>query len=251
MGTLKVRGLTIEADVIVLDKDGTLVDFHHLWARRFRQAVDGLVTQTGATPDVADRLSRAMGFVESSGVTLGTGPLATAPMHEIEIVISSALHQTGIAWETAREHTRGHFLPVMAAPPELKDLVPLGDILSAAKRLKAGGFELAIATTDSREPVLETLDLLRIAPLVSVVLCGDDTHLPRKPAPEALDHIARQFGTRANRCVMIGDTQSDMEMARAAGVAGAIGVIDGACDAEVLAQLADVTVASIDEIYAV
>lgn len=251
MGTLQVRGLNVEADVIVLDKDGTLIDFHHLWARRMQQAADVLTTRTGSTRDVAESLFRAMGFVEASGVTLGTGPLATAPMHEIEIVVSSTLHQSGIEWEEARQLTRLHFLPVMAAPPGLDDLVPLGDIEGSVKRLRNGGFEVAIATTDSREPVLETLDMLRIAPLVQFVLCGDDTHLPRKPAPEALHHIAQQFGTSANRCVMIGDTQSDLEMARAAGVACAIGVTDGACDAEVLDQLADVTVTSIDEIHAV
>ena len=67
---------------------------------------------------------------------------------------------------------------------------------------------------------------------------------------ERLNWVAGELGVSTAEMLMVGDTATDMLAGRNAGVAGCVGIRDGAGDPALLARLADVVVGSIDSRYA-
>ena len=58
MAELQVGGKTFDIDVVVFDKDGTLIDFHLMWGSRAKEAVDALLDKKmPAGPAVGDQES--------------------------------------------------------------------------------------------------------------------------------------------------------------------------------------------------
>lgn len=90
---------------------------------------------------------------------------------------------------------------------------------------------LAIATGKSRRGLDHLMDLYGWAGLFQSVQCADDH--PSKPHPSMVDACLGDTGVAAARAVIVGDTSYDMEMGRAAGVAG-IGVAWGYHGADML-----------------
>ncbi|MGH8456842.1 MAG: HAD family hydrolase, partial [Stenotrophobium sp.] len=97
--------------------------------------------------------------------------------------------------------------------------------LDALRELHGTGHSIAIATGKSRAGLKRSLrhhaDLLR---LVSASRCADET--ASKPNPLMLEELLEQEGLKAADALMIGDTEYDMEMARAIGMPG-LGVTCG------------------------
>ena len=106
---------------------------------------------------------------------------------------------------------------------------------------------LAVATTDNRLPAENCLEVLNIESLIEQLMCGDDRTGPRKPDPAVLLDIAESLGEPIYKVIMVGDTVSDLKMAKAAG-AMAVAVTGGAGSRDELEQQADVVIDSLAEI---
>lgn len=83
---------------------------------------------------------------------------------------------------------------------------------------------LGVATGKSRRGLDALLDSLGLRRFFVNAQCADDH--PSKPHPAMLNAALSETGCDASRAVMIGDTSFDMDMARAAGIAG-VGVTWG------------------------
>jgi phosphoglycolate phosphatase len=104
-----------------------------------------------------------------------------------------------------------------------------------------------VATTDDREPTLRTLEVLGIAGLVDVVVCGDDG-VPVKPAPDMVWHACARLGVDVSRSGVVGDTRADLAMGRSAGCGLVVAVLSGAGDQPALEPLSDLVLSSIAEL---
>ena len=93
--------------------------------------------------------------------------------------------------------------------------------LEAIHRLDAAGYILSAATGKSRVGLNRFLDAQEIAHLFIATQTADDA--PSKPHPQMVLNCLAGTGVDAVNAVMIGDTEFDMAMGRAAG-ARAIGV---------------------------
>ena len=89
---------------------------------------------------------------------------------------------------------------------------------------------------------------MNLTQTVDLILCADAPGTPSKPDSSVLDYISQQLVVRNDRTVMVGDTVSDLKMARKAGVALTVGIIGGADKTSELEPYADVLVSSIDEL---
>ena len=67
-----------------------------------------------------------------------------------------------------------------------------------------------------------------------------------KADPQVLHYISQQLVVGIERTVMVGDTVSDLEMARQAGVALTVGITGGADKTVELESHADVLLSSVD-----
>jgi len=247
MANLNLRDRVFDAKVLVFDKDGTLIDFHTIWGLRMVSAAKSLVSACKGVDDLRDRLFRTVGFSPERNQTLGCGPLATAPIAELETIVATVLYQAGISWDEAVTLSVEHLTKRMVAPPAVDEIRPRANLVSLLRAFRDAEIRLAVATTDNRLPAEKCLEVLGIENLIEQLLCGDDRASPRKPDPAVLLDIAESFGAPIDQVIMVGDTVSDLKMAKAAG-AMAIAITGGAGSREDLEQQADVVIDSLEEI---
>ncbi len=87
--------------------------------------------------------------------------------------------------------------------------------------LHAQGFMLAVVTNKPRSIAVDLLTRMSLAQWIAVVV-GGDGGLPRKPNPQPLLAACEELGVPADQALMVGDSQTDVLAARAAGVAAVV-----------------------------
>ncbi len=92
---------------------------------------------------------------------------------------------------------------------------------------------LAVATGKSRAGLTQALENTALTHSFHATRCADESF--SKPHPAMLEELMDEFCIPAERCLMIGDTTHDLNMAKNAGVE-ALAVSYGAHSAEVLMQ---------------
>jgi len=244
---LLVANLEVPARCVVFDKDGTLIDFHAVWGPRLVRGGKALAAKTGLGDDFVNHLYRASGYDADAGRTLGQGPLATAPLHQFSVIVASVLFQHGLTWDQALALSKDHMGSAMTATPTAQEIIPRGAIGESLKRLVDAQIPAVIATTDNRLATEIMMHELRLEPLFAEVRCGDDNG-PVKPDIAVLNGIAYSQQLDVSELVMVGDTVSDLTMARRAGAALCVGITGGAGSSEELQPHADVLIGDISEI---
>ena len=106
-------------------------------------------------------------------------------------------------------------------------------VIATLDVLRERDFTLAVATGKSRRGLDDALASSGTRHLFQTTRCADES-VP-KPAPDMLEDILLRTATLPERALMIGDTEYDVSMARAAGV-DSVGVGWGVHDAERLAR---------------
>jgi phosphoglycolate phosphatase-like HAD superfamily hydrolase len=224
-------------DLVVFDKDGTLVDFHAMWSAWMVGLAADLASLTGRAVEPA--LYAAFGFDPATGRALPGRPLAATPMADLRVIARQALIRDGVLAERADTALES----VWAGPDPVALARPLGDLPNLFVALRASGRRLAVVTTDDREPTERTLAALGVASLVDTLVAADDG-VAVKPAPDAVLSVCRLLAVPPERTAVVGDAVADLVMARAAG-ARAIAVTSGVSDDADLGSAADVVVPTI------
>ncbi len=94
---------------------------------------------------------------------------------------------------------------------------PYPGAIEALETLKAQGFSLACITNKAEAFTLPLLKNLDLHSYFQLVLSGDS--LPRrKPDPLPLMHACQHFGITPDHGVLVGDSSTDVQAARAAGM---------------------------------
>jgi phosphoglycolate phosphatase len=244
---LDVAGHIREIDLVVFDKDGTLIDFDHLWAGKVIAAIEATLAEAAPSEALAADLYATLGADPDTRRVLPESPLAVASIPTLGIVCATVLYRHGHPWHAAETIAARAFRPVFQAPPTLRELKPIGDVAGLMRALGAAGVKTSILTTDDRLGTVATLPLLDIQDLVHAIVCGDDP-IPSKPEPDGLLHLAGLAGVGPERVLMIGDSAGDMVTARKAGAALAVGVLSGTSRAEHFGPHAHVVVPDIHAI---
>ena len=111
------------------------------------------------------------------------------------------------------------------------------NVVSVLNALKEQGIVLAVATGKGRGGLERLLDQSQLRHFFSATRTSDDAQ--SKPSPDMLYQLLEELGISAQDAVMIGDTQIDMTMAKAAGM-DRIGVTMGVHNAQQLNKLSPV-----------
>ena len=199
-------------DLIAFDWDGTLFDSTALIVRCIQ----------GACRD----LGVAVPSDEQAAYVIGLG---------LNEVLQHAV--PGLPTERYPELGRRYRHHYLARQHELTLFKGTLDMLHA---LKARHHWLAVATGKSRSGLNEALASTELQGLFDASRTADETF--SKPHPLMLQELMREFGVAPERCLMIGDTTHDLQMALNAGAA-AVGVSFGAHDHEAFEPLSPLFVA--------
>ena len=227
-------------ELLIFDKDGTLIEFQHMWA----DWVDVLAARLEAATGTALRV----GLYELLGVDLATGwihahgLMAATPMSRIrEVVVGHVVEVAGVGPVAAAEAVDGAW----STPDPVALARPVTDLPALLARLRTRVRLFAVATSDDRDPTERTLEALGIAGEMAALACADDG-FPNKPAPDPVFVVCRRAGVPPERSAVVGDSPADLRMGRAAGVARTIAVLTGVGDRALLEPLADVVLDSIE-----
>jgi phosphoglycolate phosphatase len=174
--------------------------------------------------------------------------------HSIFAAVSAAFEATGLEVPSLEDARRVIGLPLIEALDALvpKDTLPSVDRAKLTQRykdaffalrhqpgfeeplfpgaaaalddLESSGYLLGIATGKSRRGLERTLERHGLLGRFATLQTADTG--PGKPHPHMIEQALAETGADSQRCVMIGDTVFDMEMARAAGIQ-ALGVAWG------------------------
>lgn len=249
MAVLIADATRFDADLVVFDKDGTLLDFDAMWGNLLIGAVEALAAQGAEDQSLVADLYAALGYDPQQRSTDPHGPWAMATTEQGLTILAAVLYRHGQPWHLAEAAVRAAWRE-MSAPAALPRLVhPAADLTALFSALQRSGIRVAVDTTDDRTATEATLRLLDVGHLIDSVVCGDDD-LPGKPAPERLLATCRRLGVAVERTAMVGDTVFDLLMGQRAGAGLVVGVLTGASDRATLAAHADVVLDSIAELRA-
>jgi phosphoglycolate phosphatase-like HAD superfamily hydrolase len=228
-------------DLLVFDKDGTLIEFHLMWGAW----VGGLATRLEAASglELRDGLYALLGVDRASGRVHAHGLLAATPMSRIREAVLAYVADAGAGPGQATAALDGAW----SAPDPVALAQPVADLPALLARLRRRVRLFAVATSDDRDPTERTLAALGVGGEMAALACADDGS-PTKPAPDAVLGLCARLGVAPGRTAVVGDSPADLRMGRAAGVACTIGVLTGVGDRATLEPLADVVLGSIEEL---
>lgn len=93
---------------------------------------------------------------------------------------------------------------------------PFAGVVPALQQLKKHGYRLACATNKPEKFTLPLLQQAGLADFFEVIISGDS--LPKKkPDPLPLLHICQKLGVLPAEAVLVGDSETDIQAAHAAG----------------------------------
>lgn len=228
-------------DLVVFDKDGTLIGFGTMWSDWAIELGARLSDAVGR--DIRGPLDAMLGFDPVTGAVSPHGGLAATPMARLREMTLAVLLEVGVPEPSATS-------AVAAAwhAPDPETLVqPLADLRPLLAGIRAARRRVAIATSDDREPTERTLAALGIADLVDATVCADDG-IPVKPAPDMVLRVCEACGVPPARAAVVGDSPADLRMARAAGAGLVVGVLTGVGSEDDLAPLADRVIGSVEQL---
>ena len=204
----------MNAEVIVFDKDGTLIDFDIFWIAVSVAALKDMLKKIGREDIPVDEMLEVMGV--ENGVCDIDGILCKGKYEEMGIVIHKVLKKYGC--DISEEKT------IQLVNDTYRDNADAGEVKATCEnirglmeKLKADGRKLLVITTDKYEITHKCLDKLGITDLFEKICC-DDGITPTKPNPEAILNYCKDTGISTDKVMMVGDTMTDVRFARNAGI---------------------------------
>ncbi|MFW6180101.1 MAG: HAD family hydrolase [Spirochaetota bacterium] len=238
-----------DAELVIFDKDGTLTDFKKTWIPLLEKRIDIVREKLGL--DVPRRELRDLIFK-----TFGVGddwidpygPFPYTPPHEDEIVFATALYSLGVPWEKGKTVARHSIERAEEELDRRETTVLFEGVPEVLDSLKRAGLLLALATADLTGIAQTILSFTGIHGLFDYVV-GADMVARHKPDPEMLHKILEALKVGPESSVLVGDSITDMEMGRRAGLGLVVGVTEGGIAAEQdLARDADLVIPSVRDI---
>ena len=230
-----------QIDLVVFDKDGTLISFEAMWGGWARDL--GSRLEAATRRPIAGDVFSTIGFDPTADRVLAGGPLAIATMAELQELVGAVLRR----WCPSVAAARRILGEAWFEPDPVERAVPLADLARLFGALHDAGRQIAVATTDDRRPTEATLAGLGLADLIADIVCGDDDG-PTKPDPATLIGVSERVGVEIARTAMVGDTPADLSMARAAGAGRSIGVRSGVASEADLVPHADVVLDTVGDL---
>ncbi|MCP4188456.1 MAG: phosphoglycolate phosphatase [Gammaproteobacteria bacterium] len=90
------------------------------------------------------------------------------------------------------------------------------DVIEGLEYLRSQDYKIGCVTNKARTFTLPLLAQLQISQYFKVIICGDDT-ARKKPDPLPLLTAAKRLDAKPEQSLMLGDSKSDVQAARAAG----------------------------------
>jgi phosphoglycolate phosphatase-like HAD superfamily hydrolase len=248
MVTIHIPGHTFpEIDLVIFDKDGTLMELHHYWTGMCVLRADHIGERLGLTGEQKERLLLAMGVDIGRRRLLTEGPVG---IKKREVVMQAAVdYLASIGHPGTGPLCTEVFEEVDRLSADMLDrlVIPIPGAAGLMNRLVATGCRTAIATTDRSYRAKLAMDVLGFGRQIDLIV-GADMVREAKPDPAMVHLILEKLSVSRSRALLVGDATTDMKMGSAAGLAGSVGVLTGQTSRDDLARLSPYIIESVADI---
>ena len=243
MAQLLLRGeLLGEIEGVLFDKDGTL---SHSEPRLITQGTSRIHAACQCYADItagSDQrdsaaetklralLHRAYGLSDQ-GVS-PDGLLAVASRQHNLLATATVFSLMGLSWPRAlllAERTFAEAVNNEVGLAKLDKPMQSSPLLPAARtfldQLRDAGVTCAVISNDTRAGIQAFLRSHDLDGHIAGIWSAED--LPSKPNPEAVQGLCKILGLNPRQCALIGDADSDLLMARQAGISHSLGYVAG------------------------
>jgi phosphoglycolate phosphatase len=180
---------------VLFDLDGTLVETR----QDIATGVNGMLAERGLDPLAVEQVGRHVGR--------GARVLVTCCLAERGITVRTD-EEIGAAYESFHRTYSAHLLDTTRPYPDVQEM---------CGRLERAGIAMAIVSNKPEDLSRRVLEGVGLAQFFPVVLGGDSLPV-RKPDPAPLFRALSLLGIE-DAALMVGDSEIDIQAARAAGMA--------------------------------
>ncbi|QCT02069.1 HAD-superfamily hydrolase [Paenibacillus algicola] len=234
MPVLEIQERRMICSGLLFDKDGTLLHFMSLWggwASYMLQALEERLELigkgfTGSRDKVLGTLQDSLGQLYSYD---RKGPLAMATAEETIGLLAWQLYAAGMPWNEALLQVRQMEKNAMVQVRQTRPAFPMPGLNELLKQCRTLKLPLAVVTSDTTAAAKEHLAWMGLLENFPVII-GRDQVKQGKPGPDMALAACRQLGLQPEEVAVIGDSNGDMQMAKQAGCALAIGLYEGDAD---------------------
>ncbi|MDT4762399.1 HAD family hydrolase [Sphaerochaeta sp. PS] len=225
---------------IIFDKDGTLFDYAQVWAEVLSEAVNTAFAEMGKKEHkpAQKAMLRLMG-IDDDGKTLAKGLVFT---HKKRVIIKRYLlyciRYRINAIKTFRVYQQNIKNSELLVSERLKTLdFSLQQALFT--KLKENGYRIGVITSDTTSSSKVFLKLMGLDGMIDF-LSARDSQYSKKPHPQSFEAFCDNFGLLSEEVAMVGDTETDMFLAKKAKAGYTIALLSGSNNRKLLRRLADV-----------
>ncbi|WP_308531482.1 HAD family hydrolase [uncultured Paenibacillus sp.] len=229
--TLGVAGKEFAIEAVLFDKDGTLMDFIYTWGtwgERLLARFSSELAKRRRPPLPSDLLQLWGIQYDAEGQMSGydrNSPLSMGTVDDLLTLLALEGYKSGLPWAEAKVLAAQCREAADEALERSRTARLLPEVQPFLEQCRQAGLRLGIVTSDETEAAEKHLEWLGIRPYFSVCV-GADRVSRGKPYPEMVELACRELGVQAAKAAVIGDTDGDMQMARAAGAAVAIALAE-------------------------
>jgi phosphoglycolate phosphatase len=221
-------GQPADIEAVLFDKDGTLSHSEphllDLAITRLRHCVR--LSDSANKEGLADLLTRAYGLHPEHNSLNPAGTIAVAARDHNLISTAVALTQVGHGWPESLVLAEETFRRAdLERPPGVAVAQPTEGVVDVLRALRQNSVLCAVISNDDTAGIQRFLGAHQLTEDFTAIWSAE--HWPRKPDPESVHALCRILGVPPSRCALVGDANSDLHMARAAGVAVVIGYRGG------------------------
>ena len=217
---------------VLFDKDGTMSHSEPMLTALAESRILHCLEQTvgssapGRSEELKDLLHRAYGLIPNHGLHPAGLTAVAAKDHNL-ISTATALTQVGLGWPEALTIAEKVF--AITDRLHAEELIPKPEptegLIKLLQELRSHDVLCAVISNDHEQGIQAFLDQHELRPLFQGLWSAD--HRPRKPDPGAVHGLCQDLGVSPSECALIGDANSDLSMARAAGVGVILGYSSG------------------------
>ncbi|KGE18620.1 HAD family hydrolase [Paenibacillus wynnii] len=223
-----VNNRSVPCKGILFDKDGTLLDFMTMWGAWAELVLCGMedaIALEGSR--FSGNASKLLGTEhDAEGRVIGYdpgGPLPMATTEETHGILAWQLYSAGVPWNDALTRVISISSEAMKEVRRRRIAAPLRGLLPFLQQCAGASLKLGVVTSDESETTFEHLEWLGITSYFGSVVTRDRVNRG-KPAPEMVELACRELGLAPHETILIGDSNADMQMGKAADLCLTVGI---------------------------